>query len=70
MQNMASVIDVFINPSTHIEVIDEASVKMMQLEYGNPAVHGLRETSCERKPERLPPSYGAALQMDDVCLLN
>ena len=38
MQNMASIIDVFINPSTHIEVIDEESVKLMQLEYGNPAV--------------------------------
>ena len=25
-------------------------------------LHGLRETSCERKPERLPPSCGAALQ--------
>ena len=27
-----------------------------------PAVHGLRETSSERKPERLPPSCGAILQ--------
>ena len=27
MQNMASIIDVFINPGTHIEVIDEESVK-------------------------------------------
>ena len=38
---MASIIDVFINPITHIEVIDEESVKLMQLRYGNPAVtHG------------------------------
>ena len=35
---MASIIDVFINPSTHIEDIDEESVKLMQLEYGDPAV--------------------------------
>ena len=35
---MASIIDVFINSSTHIEVIDEESVKLMQLEYGNPVV--------------------------------
>ena len=35
---MASIIDVFINSSSHIEVIDEESVKLMQLEYGNPAV--------------------------------
>ena len=27
-----------LNPSTHIEVIDEESVKLMQLEYGNPVV--------------------------------
>ena len=35
---MASIIDVFINSNTHIEFIDEESVKLMQLEYGNPAV--------------------------------
>ena len=38
MQSMASIIDVFINSSTHIEVVDEESVKLMQLEYSNPAV--------------------------------
>ena len=38
MQNMASIIDMFINPSTHIEVIDEEGVKLIQLEYGNPAM--------------------------------
>ena len=38
MQNISSIIDVAINPSTHIEVIDEESVKLMQFEYGNPTV--------------------------------
>ena len=38
MQNMAPIINVFINLSTHIEVIDEESVKLMQLVYGNPVV--------------------------------
>ena len=38
---MASITDVFINPITHIEVINEESVKLMQLKYGNLAdTHG------------------------------
>ena len=77
MQNMASIIDVFINPIRHIEVIDEESVKLMQLKYGNPAVtHGdQRYTAYGKQVVKgsLKVYYrhaGLHFSMDDVCLLN
>ena len=77
MQNMASIIDVFINPSMHIEVIDEESVKLMQLEYGNPAVTlGDQQYTAYGKQvvkgslKDYPRHAGLHFSMDDVCLLN
>ena len=77
MQNMPSIIDVFINPIRHIEVIDEESVKLIQLKYGNPAVtHGDQRYTAYGKQvvkgslkvySRL---AGLHFSMDDVCLLN
>ena len=74
---MASIIDVFINPITHIEVIDEESVKLMQLKYGNPAVtHGdQRYTACGKQVVKgslkvYPRHAGLRLSMDDVCSLK
>ena len=77
MQNMTSIIDVFINPSTHIEVIDEESVKLMQLEYGNTAVtlvdqwytaYGKQVVKGSLKD--YPRHAGLHFSMDVVCLLN
>ena len=77
MQNMASIIDVFINPSTHIEVIDEESVKLMQLKYGNPAVtHADQRYTAYGKQvvegslKVYPGHAWLHFSMDDVCLLN
>ena len=76
---MASIIDVFINPSTHIEVIDEESVKLMQLEYGNPVVtlgdqrytaYGKQVVKGSLKDYTDPRHAGLHFSMDDVCLLN
>ena len=74
---MASIIDVFINPSTHIEAFDKERVKLMQLKYGNPAVtlsdqrykaYGTQVVKASLKDY----SRHARLHfsMDDVCLLN
>ena len=77
MQTMASIIDVFINPSTYIEVIDEESVKLMQLEYGNLAVtlgdqwytaYGKQVVKGSLKD--YPRHAGLHFSMDDVCLFN
>ena len=77
MQNIACIINVFINPSTHIEVIDEESVKLMQFEYGNPAVtlgdqlytaYGKQVLKGSLKD--YPRHAGLYFSMDDVCLLN
>ena len=77
MQIMASIIDVLINPSTHIEVIDEESVKLMQLEYGNPVVtlddqwytaYGKQVVKGNLKD--YPRHAGLHFSMNDVCLLN
>ena len=77
MQTMASIIDVVINPSTHIEVIDEESVILMQLEYGNPAVtlgdqwymaYGKKVVKGSLKV--YPRHAGLHCSMNDVCLLN
>ena len=77
MQNMASIIDVFINPSTYIEVIDEESVKLMQLEYGNLAVTlgDQRYTAYGKQVVKgslkdYPRHAGLHFSMDDVCLFN
>ena len=74
---MASTIDVFINPCTHIEVIDEESVKLMHLEYGNPAVtHGDQRYTAYGKQvvkgslKDYPRHAGLHFSMNDVCLLN
>ena len=74
---MASIIDVFINPSTQIEVIDEESVKLMQLEYGNPAVTlGDQRYTAYRKQvvkgslKDYPRHAELYFSMDDLCLLN
>ena len=74
---MASIIDVFINSSTNIEVIDEESVKLMQLEYGNPAVtHGDQRYTAYGKQvvkgslKDYPRHAGLHISMDDLCLLN
>ena len=74
---MAFIIDVFINPTTHIEVIDEESVKLMQLEYGNLAVTlgDQRHTAYGKQVVKgslkdYPRHSGLYFSMDDVCLLN
>ena len=74
---MASIIDMFINPSTHIEVIDKGSVKLMHLEYGNPAVTlgNQQYTAYGKQAVRgslkdYPRHAGLHFSMDDVCLLN
>ena len=77
MQNMASIVDVFINSSRHIEVINEESVKLMQLEYGNPAVtRGEKRCTAYGKQvvkgslKDYPRHAGLHFSMDDFCLLN
>ena len=74
---MASIIDMFINPSTHIEVIDEESVKLMQPEYGNPAVtpDDQRYTAYGKQVVKgslkdYSRHAGLHFSMDDVCLFN
>ena len=74
---MASIIDLFINPSPHIEVIDEGSVKLMQLEYGNPAetLGDQRYTAYGKQVLKgslkdCPRHAGLHFSMDDVCLFN
>ena len=77
MQTIASIIDLFINSCTHIEVIDEESVKLMQLEYGNPAVtRGDQRYTAYGKQvvkgslKNYPRHAGLHFSMDDLCLLN
>ena len=77
MQTIASIIDLFINPSTHIEVIDEESVKLMHLEYDNPAVTlgDERYTAYGKQVVKgglkdYPHHAGLHFSMNEVCLLN
>ena len=74
---MVSIIDVFINPSTHIEVIDEESVKLMQLEYGDLAVTLGDQRYTANGKQVVKGSLkdylrhtGLHFSKDDVCLLN
>ena len=74
---MASIIDMFIKPITHIEVIDEEGVKLIQLEYGNPAVTlgDQRYTAYGKQAVKgslkdYPHHAGLHFSMNDVCLLN